>query len=397
MVQHKQHGLKLKYRLARHPAINGAGDVKMHAFSSRSKLIALTVLFCSNAVSAGPVFRRVPQVTESALDPWVSVDASGNPVATYTPRETTIDNVATTINPVPARLTAAPTTTSFSDDKPTVTSDGGTEPTETGGGSYQVCHNANGQFAPFCKPDNGSSVYVGDTYYVTWDTSFFPGPNTTIVVQANYVNASDGGPQAFQSKMVPSSYGFISWTIDKAWMKDMESNNLTLFITSLGTNAVSTPGPTVMVTTAPKPPVYHQPRPQAPKGQSLYIALPTVFGFVLLCLVGGFFFNRKHRHIGLGNVMGRRKGYGVGKSRAQRLGKKGGAIQLRDHDLGGGDAEYRDAPAPEQNRSAEREQYGHARADSDALGSLAGTPTEDRRNFFREEMRRQEEHEGHAL
>ncbi|KAH8813299.1 hypothetical protein F5884DRAFT_332970 [Xylogone sp. PMI_703] len=387
--------------------------------ASVSRSIAITALLYSNAVSAGPVLHRAPQVTESALDPWVSVDASGHPVATFTPVVTTIDGVATTINPVPATLTAAPTTasssddepaptsdsdpaaatTTSSDDEPAPTSDSGPAPTATGGGSYQVCHNTDGDFKPFCKPDNGSSVYVGESYYITWDTSFFPHPNTTVVVQANYVNASDGGPQAFQSPMVPSSYGFVSWTIDKAWLKDMKSNNLTLFIVSLGTNAVNVPGPTVMVTTHPKS-YYHQPLPKVPRGPALYIALPVVLVFVVVCIAGGFYLNRHHRHIGLGSVMGRGKGYGVGKSRRQRLGLgKTGAIQLRDQDLHHGAGDYQVAPsspeAGEQNLSAQR-QHGHARADSDALGSLAGTPTEDRRNYFREEMRRQEEEARHA-
>ena len=85
--------------------------------------------------------------------------------------------------------------------------------------------------------------------------------------------------------------------------------------------------------------------------------------------------------------MGRRNGYGVGKSRRQRLGlknKKEGAVQVRDIELAAG-GQYRDAPATEE-RSVE-----HGRADSDSLGSLAGTPAEERPNYFRDEMWRQEQ------
>jgi hypothetical protein len=95
-------------------------------------------------------------VTESPLDPWVSVDASGNPVATITPVLSTINGVATTISAAPASLTAT-TPTSQSDSSPTEIS--------TGGSSFQVCHNLDGDFAPLCKPDNGTAVYVGETYY----------------------------------------------------------------------------------------------------------------------------------------------------------------------------------------------------------------------------------------
>jgi ubiquitin len=97
-------------------------------------------------------------VTESPLDPWVSVDASGDPVATITPVLSTINGVATTINAAPTTLTAT-TITSQSDSQPTETS------VSTGGGSYQVCHNLDGDFAPLCNPDNGTVVYVGETYY----------------------------------------------------------------------------------------------------------------------------------------------------------------------------------------------------------------------------------------
>lgn len=73
---------------------------------------------------------------------------------------------------------------------------------------------------------------------------------------------------------------------------------------------------------------FHQPPTPAPHGQSLYIALPLIFAFIIVCVLGTFFWNRKHRRIGLGSIMGRRKGYGVGKSREQRL--AGGDVELRD-------------------------------------------------------------------
>lgn len=88
--------------------------------------------------------------------------------------------------------------------------------------------------------------------------------------------------------------------------------------------------------------------------------------------------------------MGRRQGYGTGKSRAQRLGlrrkQKDLSIRLREQELTA-DGQYRDVPDDrDTNMSAAR----HARADSDALGSLAGSPTEDRPNHFRDEINRQE-------
>jgi hypothetical protein len=225
------------------------------------------------------------------------------------------------------------------------------------------------------------------TFAVTWDTSFFTEENATIQILANYVNASGGGLQAYHSDFTVNNRGFISWTIDSSWLKGQSSQNVTLIIVPWNptiSEPVSATGPVVMITNSPAPEPYRQPMTKAPKGASLYIALPTVFAFVLICVCGGFILNRRHRKIGLGNIMGRRKGYGVGKSRSQRLGltkKNPGPIELRVQELSS-DGQYRDVPEDPGRRN------GRDRTDSDALGSLASSPTEERTNYFRDETRR---------
>ncbi|EDO03654.1 hypothetical protein SS1G_06135 [Sclerotinia sclerotiorum 1980 UF-70] len=283
--------------------------------------------------------------TDVDLIPWVTVDASGH-ASTVTPILTTIDGKTTTIDAAPATLTASDTSSTSGTTSRTSTS-GEVLPTSTGGGAFEICHNLKGKFAPFCKPDNGSNVYVDETYYVTWDTEYLTGSNNSVFIQANYVNASGGGVQAFQSILTSNSLGFIAWTIDKAWLKGMNSNNITLFITSTQKTAISSiQGPTLMVTTSPAPEPYRQPPSRAPHGASLYIALPTVLAFIVLVIGGTYYCNRKHRTIGMGSVMGRRKGYGTG-SRRQRMGlgkKKDRAIMLRNQELMA-DGQYRDVPS----------------------------------------------------
>jgi hypothetical protein len=226
---------------------------------------------------------------------------------------------------------------------------------------------------------------------VTWDSSFFRN-NETLLIQANYVNPAGGGPQAFQSSLTSNSWGHIAWTIQRDWLKNLASNNITLFISTASGTTVS--GPVVMVTTSPITYATLTPAP-VPSGPTLYIALPASLGFIALCVCGGYILNRKHRQIGLGNIMGRR-GYGIGKSHRQRLGlsrkDKAGAIALRDHDPAAADdgeaGVYRDVPV-----NYEIGLPQHRRTDSDTLGSLVGTPTVDRPrggNVFREELRRQE-------
>lgn len=226
------------------------------------------------------------------------------------------------------------------------------------------------------------------TTLVTWDTTYLSDQNSSIVIQGDYVNATGGGEQAFHSQFTPNAVGSIALTIDKDWLQGRFSNNITLFFFPVNPSfdePIRVTGPTLMVTNR-KAEVYHQEPAKPPKGQSLYIALPTVFGFILVCVVGGFFWNRKHRKIGLGNVMGRNRGYGTGKSRAQRTGlgkKKGAAIQLQEQELTSG-GHFRDATS-----NGIAKDRGHRRADSDALGSLVGTPAEERTNYFREEIKRQ--------
>jgi hypothetical protein len=106
----------------------------------------------------------IPLLSFIELDPepWVTVDASGH-ASTVTPVITTVDGTATTIDPAPATLTASSASSAI--DASLTTTSSGTTPSTTGGGAFQICHNLKGEFAPFCKPDNGSSVYVDETYY----------------------------------------------------------------------------------------------------------------------------------------------------------------------------------------------------------------------------------------
>jgi hypothetical protein len=226
---------------------------------------------------------------------------------------------------------------------------------------------------------------------VTWDINYFSEKNSTLLVLANYVNTSDGGPQAFQSPITANYRGFYAWTIDKALLQGHSSNNITLFLYPSNPSAdepQSFTGPTVMVANRP-PTYYRQPKTPLPKGKTLYIALPAVLGAIILMVCGTHLWNRHNRRIGLGNVMGRRKGYGTGKSRAQRMGfrkkDKAAAIQLREQELTA-DGQYRDIP---ENRDTTRGTE-RPRADSDSLGSLADSPTEERPNYFRNKMKRQE-------
>ncbi|TEY74631.1 hypothetical protein BOTCAL_0072g00270 [Botryotinia calthae] len=303
-----------------------------------------TTMDTAGTIETPPALETAASTTDEELNPWVTVDASGY-VSTVTPILTTISGNVTTSDAAPAQLTATGTLSFF--ETSTTSTSIEAVPTLTGGGAFEICHNLKGKFAPFCKPDNGSSVYVDETYYVTWDTQYFAGSNNSVFIQANYVNASGGGVQAFQSAPSSNNLGFIAWTIDKSWLKNMKFNNVTLFFTpTQKTDVISVQGPTLMVTTSPAPEPYRQSPSKAPHGASLYIALPTILAFIVLVVGGTWYCNRKRRSIGMGSVMGRRKGYGAG-SKRQRMGlgrKKDRAIMLRNQELTA-DGQYRDVPS----------------------------------------------------
>lgn len=218
---------------------------------------------------------------------------------------------------------------------------------------------------------------------------------------------------------------------------------------SSGNSSTHVRGPVVHV--AKKEP-YRQPPAELPSGAALYIGLPAVFLFIIVMVIGTCIWNKRHRHIDIASIRPRsrfnKKGYGVGRSRRQRTGavnldsKDAIALQSRGARGGGSSSHdeddyddfgmskpthYTDSPseaearhqneyhknsksrAPALTLSEDWAAPERPRRDSDALGSLAGTPTEDRfggdhrprtaqgengengstGNAFRDELRRQ--------
>lgn len=369
---------------------------------------------------AAPPQQLAPRQADPTA-PWVSVDASGTP-RTVTPVLTTVSGTPTLLNGAPADLTATVfTRTDFGDVRTTTAGqaagdNGGIAPTAsgvaappiptassvTGAGAFPVCANLDGDLAPFCMPSRGQKLAIGATYYVTWDPAFFPS-NTTVMVTGNYFNASTGAitTQAFASPRLSAAWSFYAWPVDEALIKGAAvvgatSANISLSIAALAGGSaavVQQRGPTVEVT---YPPTYQQQPAKVPTGQALYIGIPSVVGFVILVLAGTCIWNRKARKISLGNIMSRsRHGYGAGKSRTQRMGMGGGRRGKKAAATGRAvplanvppEQQYRDVPEPK--TSAPNVQpvrsmltvdtaRDHSKRDSDALGSLAGSPTEDR-------------------
>lgn len=132
-----------------------------HQLSGTSSTSSLTDATVTNEITSAS--DTSASITGSNLIPWVTVDASGH-ASTVTPILTIIDGKATTIDAAPATLTATGISSTYGTTTTTLTTNE-VVPTSTGGGAFEICHNLKGKFAPFCKPDNASSVYVDETYY----------------------------------------------------------------------------------------------------------------------------------------------------------------------------------------------------------------------------------------
>ncbi|GFF95985.1 hypothetical protein IFM61606_05495 [Aspergillus udagawae] len=217
-------------------------------------------------------------------------------------------------------------------------------------GDFPICTDFNGPIAPFCLPKDGADVTVDATYYVTWNADFYP-LNATITIELRYANSSLGD-SAFTSEKTDNSYGYISLPMQKEWLQGKPYNALTLYIIELdptsGSRASARQGPTVIL--HPKPIEHYKPSPQIPFNRTaLYIGLPVSLGVVIAVVAGLAFGMRKSRRTGLRDVVSARgRGYGIGKSKNQRLGNKReingpdsfAALNKYREDSGGGCSEF---------------------------------------------------------
>ncbi|KXH66669.1 hypothetical protein CSAL01_06633 [Colletotrichum salicis] len=259
---------------------------------SRGLGLAATILALSQAVDAA----ILPRQSNDALRPWVTVQADG---------------AAKTITPT---VNDGKTTSAFTGSSTLPTADA------NGAGSFLPCNQAagaNGVDQPFCSPKADSKVDGGKTYWITWDTSLFPLPNTMVQVQGDYgvTNAIDPG-HGFTSQMLPASQGHFAWAAVGYNMAANESLTVQIFLALPQTNGSITarhPGAKVSIVNRPQNDDNNNQRRRGPN--VFGIVLPIVFGVLSLGGIAWFVWWYGRRK---GMFSSRGGGYGVGKSRGQR-------------------------------------------------------------------------------
>ncbi|KAF2866070.1 hypothetical protein BDV95DRAFT_611947 [Massariosphaeria phaeospora] len=361
------------------------------------RFTSFTALFAaSNAllgVSAGPIVaKRQDQTPSPTATPTVSGSASssGSGSAESTSSSSSSRSAASlglievtdsagqtkTIEFVAPRPTDAESTESATDggaSKPTLTFSPTGQPVPASTNFPRCGDEGN----PFCLPSDQSKLYVGKTYYATWNPKAFAF-NSSVTIKILWAN--DSLQETWSSDKLDSTEGYIAVQMQKDWMQTFDMYNLTFAAVVSEPNnpsaaAKAIDGPSFTLQNEP-PHHYEPPKRVGPNKSGLMIGLPVSLGFLLFVIVGLWFGMRKHRTIGLGNVMGRRnRGYGTRKSKRERLGlSKEGAIRLEDREAREG------APRPQ-----------HVRGDS--LGSLVSDDEEirpaPRGNQFRDEVQRQ--------
>ncbi|CAM1504109.1 Fc.00g017000.m01.CDS01 [Cosmosporella sp. VM-42] len=367
----------------------------MHA----SAILAAAALWATAKAVPAPAPTEAAELIEKRADQtalWVSVNDEGQPLETYTPSMTVVDGTTSVDHAAPHDLTASVYT--FTEWGEITTSTGEPpNPTATGKsgiGAFSRCVNMDGEHAPFCAPAANSTLYVGNTYYVTWDPDYFntTHDNTTmeVAVRLDWLNQTSDELQKLKDfPRVPAKWGFWPFPIQSSYLKGTDHNITLTLLSNEKHSAAKNTSASIWLNLA-KAPLPKSKDPKVPEGRTLTIALPTVFGAIIVLLIGGCLWNRKTRKIDIGNIMSRsRHGYSGRSTRRMFRGRKDNGIQLDTHSVSP-PAEYRDefTDAPPRPRR-----------DSDALGSLAGSPidphfqqqgTTGGRNAFRDEMRRQE-------
>ena len=234
-----------------------------------------------------------------------------------------------------------------------------------------------GPFPPLCEPLNGTTKYTGTTYFITWWTGYF---DSGTRVSAKLDLSGNVTQNAWHSDDIDKNMGFAYLPVDDTMLQGGDTSNLTFSLVANNPDddepARIIPGPTI---TASKPVATHLPPspPNSINKLGLEVGIPVAIAVVALIIVGLWFTTRKHRVIGIGNVMGRRKGYGVGKSRRQRVGKHGG-VGVAETEFDPSMSSFRDEPRED------IEMHGQYR-DADTPRGPGETG-----NAFRDEVSRQQ-------
>ncbi|KAK4168160.1 hypothetical protein QBC43DRAFT_309783 [Cladorrhinum sp. PSN259] len=360
-----------------------------------SRLPRLAALLLITPTLALPQGNVVGSTVADAPIPWITVNPSGV-AETHSPQVITTEGHRTTISQPPSALVSTATYTISPNGRASTYTGLAPIASATGssgeGGAFLACANTVGVDEPFCLPRRGSTLLTGGTYYITWAPSYFPSSefvNLQISLADQYnANASMG---SIVATPLLSASGYYPLHVPDNFLESIEGSPSSTTITlSLAYAENDTPDPNDVVTVV-GPTVYIARRPADSVQKSsggggvnvIAIAVPVIIVVLLLAFIGYCFV--KWRKTGsvpfVGAVMKRRStGYGVGKSRSQRVGRVDNSVAQpgdRGPYTGGAGLDKETAVEGGAVELTDRDSWG--------------SPTSSKgRNLFREEVERQE-------
>ncbi|RVD86649.1 uncharacterized protein DFL_004913 [Arthrobotrys flagrans] len=230
--------------------------------------------------------------SEATPSVWVSVNETDGRISTIVPGVTTeSDGMTKTVNLPDPNHTGS------------VKSEDG-EPTSFLPTCDESKYQGGGDYAPFCLPNNETHLYLGETYYVTWDPLYWGGDggNNTIQIIANYQEdpeVPERGRVAFDSGVKLNKLGFITFYVDPEKYSEGAVVQWTMArVGAVGKTETSLRrGPWVMFS---KEPIQHpQPSVRPPVSTvGLAVGLPLAVIFIVAVLAALHFCNRDKRSIG---------------------------------------------------------------------------------------------------
>ncbi|KAG5358674.1 hypothetical protein CJU89_5315 [Yarrowia sp. B02] len=73
---------------------------------------------------------------------------------------------------------------------------------------------------PFCSPHNGTELVAGETYWVTWDTSYWGGPDITQVKIILRSLPTDTDDLLFETEAFANKKGYYPLEIQRSWARN---------------------------------------------------------------------------------------------------------------------------------------------------------------------------------
>ncbi|VVT49312.1 uncharacterized protein SAPINGB_P002208 [Magnusiomyces paraingens] len=162
-------------------------------------------LVTETIIDAVTISAQPPTTTDnSKTTTWVSVDNSGIPIA-ITP--TIVTPGGETYSTSPTAPTSYPTPNAI---PPVIRCFGDRVPAANSGSSSN-----NPPGYPFCTPRNGTEMIVGETYWLTWDPTYWGSPNDIkfVKIYARYLPSDNNEDQVFITDWVSNADGYFPLTI----------------------------------------------------------------------------------------------------------------------------------------------------------------------------------------